>query len=324
MRKVMLLIASLMLVASGAFAGTIFGSVVFSAPATDTAFVIVFHDFVSLYDTMLFYSEAYSPDYTFTISDAGIIDSYDFNALAIIPSRVPPNPGDPAGQYPGNPFQLTGGSITGIDIPVDTIGTIFGTVREYGGYPDSLMLGLYNYYPFLLGLPPTLAWSYRLADTTYTIEDIPAGAYSIRAWIDLNGNGYFDSTGAYNEPFAWHNNEMGGIVAIGGGCTAPVDFDLPWTEIDETNPLPKRVGVHCFPNPFNSAATIVLVGSGETYSAAVFDLSGRRVAQLFEGVAIGGITAFKWQPAEDIASGNYLIRVHSANASAERRISYLK
>ena len=323
MKKIMFA-ALLLALAGSAFSGTVFGSLILTSPSTDTAFVIVFHDFASLYDSMLFYSEVYSPDYEWTISDPGIIDGYDFNAMGIIPSRLPPNPGDPAGQYPGNPFQLSGGSIAGIDIPLDTIGEIHGTI-EYAGPIDSLMLGLYNYYPYLLGLPPTLTESYHIHSLDYAIENIPAGAYAARAWADLNGNGYFDSTGTLVEPFGWAENDMGGIVQIGGGCSSSVNIVIPPSGIgEEKPPLPERIGVHCFPNPFNGAATIVVVANGAPVSAGIYDLSGKLVYRLFDDLPIDGIRAFRFIPPKGFPSGSYFIRVHGGATSAERQIIYLK
>ncbi len=321
--KRIVFVTLLLLFAGSAFSGSVLGSLTLITPSTDTAFVIVFHDFSSLFDSLLFYSEAYPPDYEWSIEDPGIIDGYDFNVMGVIPSRLPPNPGDPAGQYLGNPFQLSGGSIVGIDIPLDTIGDISGEIT-YSGPIDSLMLGTYNYYPFLLGLPPTLTSSYHLASLNYTIEDIPAGAYSIRSWADLNGNGLFDSTASYVEPFGWFVGHMGGVIAVGGGCTTSVDIVVPYTGIGEQKPLPNRIAVHCFPNPFNDAATIIVVGDGAPVSAGIFDLTGKLVSRLFDDIHVTGVRAFKFEPPEDLPSGSYLIKVDGAAVSAERQITYLK
>ncbi|HHS50961.1 MAG TPA: T9SS type A sorting domain-containing protein [candidate division Zixibacteria bacterium] len=318
------IVALIMLSACGVFAGTVFGTLEFTAPTTDTGFVIVFHDFSSLYDTMLFFTEVYPPSYEWVISDPLIIDDFDYYALAIVPSGLMPILGDPAGQYPGNPFRLSGGNIADITIPLDTIGTVFGTITGYDGQPDSLVLGLYNYYPFLIGLPPTLAFTYRLDDTVFSIENVPAGPFTVRAWVDLNGNGHFDSSAAYIEPFAWHENDMGDIIAVGGGSFEPTDIHLPWTGVSETQPLPERLAVHSFPNPFNSTATFIVVGEGANYSGAVYDIAGRKVADLFEGAYLGGITALMWSPPEDLESGTYLVRIVGPNKSAERQITYIK
>ncbi|MCK5833264.1 T9SS type A sorting domain-containing protein [bacterium] len=322
--KVLLVLSSIALIAGAAFCGTVFGTLEMTTPSTDTAFVIVFHDFVSLYDSMLFYSEAYPPDYDWTITDAGIVDAYNYNAMAIVPSRIPPNPGDPAGQYPSNPFQLSGGSIAGIDIALDTIGNIWGSITEYEGDVDSLMIGLYNYYPYLLGLPPTLTSTHRIGALDYLIEDVPAGAYSVRVWMDLNGNSYFDSTGAYNEPFAWLDNEMGGIAPVGGGCINAANISLPWTGVKELTTLPNRLAVYCHPNPFNSVATVVIVGAGNGLSIEVYDIAGRHISTIAENFVSSGITALRWYPSEELNSGNYFIRVSGNGLTAEKQITLIK
>jgi len=312
----------LMLTAS-VFAGSISGSVLAPGSSTDSAFVIVFHDFESLSDSGLYYSMAGPPAYNYTVTDPELIDAFDFHVMAIMLTGAMPASGSPAGQYPSNPIQLTGGSIAGIDVPVDTIGDIHGHIT-YSGPIDSVMIGVYDGYPLLFGMPPTLESSHHITSLDYTIDEIPAGPKSFRAWIDGNGNGMFDSTAVYEEVYTWYVNETGGMTGVGGGFTTSVNMELPYENIGESNPRPEVFGVNCFPNPFNAAATILVYGSGQEMDLDVYDMLGNKVETLIDNVIIDGITALRWNPSEDLAGGTYLLKVKGNGITKTKSIIYLK
>ena len=110
------------------------------------------------------------------------------------------------------------------------------------------------------------------------------------------------------------------------------------TDIAETKPpaKPDRLTISAWPNPFNSAVTITLDAPVGAHGRAplqieIFDLNGRRVAQLPDGGTVGaGFTPalndvadnnerdgarpspttreFTWSPDETIGSGVYLVR----------------
>ncbi len=107
---------------------------------------------------------------------------------------------------------------------------------------------------------------------------------------------------------------------------------------------PENIAISAYPNPFNSAVRI----SVETLHATslrieIFDLAGRRVAQLpspsvplpagegrnsfslWEKVSEGRMRAeFTWQPEKSLSSGVYLVRARIDDKSIMKRIVYMK
>jgi len=101
------------------------------------------------------------------------------------------------------------------------------------------------------------------------------------------------------------------------------------------NQKPTRFTLSAWPNPFNSAVTISAPSGAEV---EIFDVNGRRVAQLpannSVGVAYmrpaGGMYAapandeFIWTPNKSLGSGVYLVRARFDEQTATKRVVYLK
>jgi len=311
------------LIVGNAFGGIIMGTVTGEVTGTDSAYVFVFHDFTSIMDTGIYYTEAPPPTYEWTIDDAELIDSFDYFAMALIPSGLPPASGDPVGQYPANPFQLSGGIITGIDIPLATSGSLHGHIT-YAGSMDSVKMDIYDNYNMLMGYPPVLEMTCDIDDADYYLDSIPSGPKTVCAWSDLNNNGACDSTGFTVEPFGWAETPLGGMLLVGGGATTSVDITIRASDVPEKIPVPKDIGIRCFPNPFNSAATILILGDGEPITVRIYDISGREVATLFENTAIEGFIATRFYPPADLPSGTYMLKAKSGERAITKEIIYMK
>ncbi|MCF7807005.1 MAG: C39 family peptidase [Candidatus Marinimicrobia bacterium] len=79
-----------------------------------------------------------------------------------------------------------------------------------------------------------------------------------------------------------------------------------------------------FPNPFNSSTVVrYRVDTEQVIDLGIYDLSGRKVASLVDGVSPAGIHQLRWN-AEGLAAGIYLVRLHTATASRVSRITYIK
>jgi len=79
-----------------------------------------------------------------------------------------------------------------------------------------------------------------------------------------------------------------------------------------------------YPNPFNAVLSVpVTVRRSGPARVEVFDLLGRRVDILFDGVLRVGMHILRW-PADDMASGVYLIRAVTADESASVKVTLLK
>ncbi|MEL7364114.1 MAG: T9SS type A sorting domain-containing protein, partial [Bacteroidota bacterium] len=76
-----------------------------------------------------------------------------------------------------------------------------------------------------------------------------------------------------------------------------------------------------YPNPFHDEARIqVTFAQATSATVAVYDLMGREVAVLAEGVQPAGTQTLRWAAA-GLASGVYLVRVQSAAGVATRTVT---
>ncbi len=84
-----------------------------------------------------------------------------------------------------------------------------------------------------------------------------------------------------------------------------------------------------FPNPFNPRTSIRYeLDRTSAVRAAVFDMRGRQVRELFQGVVAAGAHELVWDGADTggsaVASGAYLLRIEAAGAVASRPLILLK
>lgn len=104
-------------------------------------------------------------------------------------------------------------------------------------------------------------------------------------------------------------------------------FSLLDTEADGYSrvQLPGEFSVFpAYPNPFNSASTVILcLPRPEFINAAVYNLAGRFVDQLFSGVLPAGRSSLSWQP--QTGSGTYFLRVTQTDGvSRIVKLQYIK
>jgi len=120
------------------------------------------------------------------------------------------------------------------------------------------------------------------------------------------------------------------IVCVEGGCEDATyslyltcgGVVIPGTE--RSGPLgglgvhsgefPEYFSLNISPNPFNSACQIIAPVDA---TIEIFDLQGRRVAQLPEGKSV-------WQPDEQLGGGIYLVRATKEGCTKIKRVIYLK
>ena len=106
--------------------------------------------------------------------------------------------------------------------------------------------------------------------------------------------------------------------------------DIPTAIDDKVDGLPGefQLAQNC-PNPFNAKTTISysLEKAGEV-KLAVFDLAGRKVANLFSGIQNAGNYQIVWDGADDngvgVSSGIYFYRLTADNYSYARRMTLIK
>lgn len=88
-----------------------------------------------------------------------------------------------------------------------------------------------------------------------------------------------------------------------GGRSIPVSL--------ETRSLPEysAARVEAYPNPFNDAVRIQMsAAANEPLQVAVFDLLGREIARIFDGIPSHHMLVLSWTPGVGVSSGTYLIR----------------
>ncbi len=92
------------------------------------------------------------------------------------------------------------------------------------------------------------------------------------------------------------------------------------TERDQSS-LPLTFTIHSiYPNPFNSTTTITYsLPYRNSVSLSVFDLSGRLVDVLYDGVQVHGVHSVHWS-AEGLPSGVYLARLTTPTGSAVSKV----
>ncbi len=94
-------------------------------------------------------------------------------------------------------------------------------------------------------------------------------------------------------------------------------YTLPGGPLTVESTLPDAASVKIWPNPFNSACAIYLP---ENSKAEIFDMNGRLVHEV---TSIAPMT-YRWEPASDLATGVYLVRVANGAEIATKRAIYMK
>jgi len=98
------------------------------------------------------------------------------------------------------------------------------------------------------------------------------------------------------------------------------------TDVDDGSPeLPQRFTLHPnFPNPFNPSTEIRYdIPSAGPVRVVVYDMLGREVVRLFDGVQFAGQHAARWN-ASNASSGVYLCRVEWGGLTLVQRMMMVK
>ena len=79
-----------------------------------------------------------------------------------------------------------------------------------------------------------------------------------------------------------------------------------------------------YPNPFNPQTTITYTANTQAQvSLSVFDVTGRHVKTLFDGVAEAGVHTVNFD-ASNLSSGVYLVRMQSPAGVQTQRLLLMK
>ncbi len=185
-------------------------------------------------------------------------------------------------------------------------------------------------------------WSSNRHGYELTITDIPAvGNYSW--WI------YSLDESLHCEPFD-SGVADGETLIVAQDMHSPalhlIALDGIATGIAEYEQLPREMVISAYPNPFNSAVTITLDGTGvcdTPLRIEIYDVNGRRLKPVTELVEVpgggnenppstlrqaqgtagsGGVVI--WRPDETLGSGIYLVRAAAGGCERVGKLVYLK
>lgn len=132
--------------------------------------------------------------------------------------------------------------------------------------------------------------------------------------------------------FPFFNNICIYLVDRSGNQLDPPAFDcilIACGEIISADPIPDVIPTEfsitsTYPNPFNATLSIQYdIPQAARISLSVYDLLGREVATLFQGMMDPGRHAVFWN-AEGVSTGVYFIRLHSEHRSAAHKVLLLK
>jgi DNA-binding beta-propeller fold protein YncE len=97
----------------------------------------------------------------------------------------------------------------------------------------------------------------------------------------------------------------------------------------EMSPSPGRIDVRVHPNPFNPQTTITLsLEREERATVAVFDLTGRRIAVLADGIFTVGPHPLTWNGRNSqgraMPSGTYIVRLETESGVEARKVMLVR
>lgn len=124
---------------------------------------------------------------------------------------------------------------------------------------------------------------------------------------------------------------QGGYIAAGeafsqeGGVQGILIKYAPELGIEHENSLPVLAIYAISPNPVSSTAAIdfSLLEAGEA-SLTLYDLNGRVVSIISEGVFSEGSNTVEWNSPEDLSTGCYLLMLSSAGGNITRSVVFLR
>jgi hypothetical protein len=137
------------------------------------------------------------------------------------------------------------------------------------------------------------------------------------AVINKQGIVRYNAFDHYNYGNRYHLNELQGCI----------DSLLTVTTDVDDGTLPHAIGLEASPNPARGAIALELANPSDRSlpaSVEVYDLAGRSVATLWDGLASQGVTHMSWSGRSaggaDAAPGLYLVRARIGSTVLTRRV----
>jgi len=195
------------------------------------------------------------------------------------------------------PIQLAGFSAAVLSGGVRLEWSTFSEINNYGFFVER-KLSTEKDYRTVSQLVPGAGTSLENHTYRWTDEGLSQGAYRYRLQqVDLNGK-------------VNHSSEIRidvrGALAVKG--TKPLEFGLGQN----------------FPNPFNPATEIRFsLPGGERVSLKVYDMTGREIATLADGMKPAGEYTVRWN-ARNVPSGTYFYRLIAGSFVEARKMAVIQ
>jgi hypothetical protein len=224
---------------------------------------------------------------------------------------------------------VRGPSGTPYDITVDLSGSLHAS-RE-NGEPGSLQdvngISSANFESSVLTVPDggtdslMFASSDTVSGTTTTQILVGSEVYSLAYTLVITSGASvtqaFCVLGCMTEAADFHALSSGHVA-----ITTYLD-GLP-TGVPRPSHAPAPITLGASPNPLNASTVVsVQAPAGTRTTIDVFDVSGRRVATIFDAPATGDVQSFPWD-ASHLPSGVYFLRARGGQLSSTRKLVLLK
>jgi len=199
------------------------------------------------------------------------------------------------------------------------------------------------------GLPYNVGWTAAGEWIGYTIEDVSAGTYDLVFRVSSNvGSGIFflelngTNLGVISVPntggwWAWDTMTIPDVsVADGpqylklvtvqeGYNIEGFTFSVTSNSIDDGLMVEQFILGKPYPNPFNPSMMIdISVNESGIYSANVFDLNGKIIAEMYSGTLEVGEHSLTWDGVnfngEPVASGIYLLTIMNETTRINKKL----
>ena len=199
------------------------------------------------------------------------------------------------------------------------------------------------------GLPYNVGWTAAGEWIGYTIEDVSAGTYDLVFRVSSNvGSGIFflelngTNLGVISVPntggwWAWDTMTIPDVsVADGpqylklvtvqeGYNIEGFTFSVTSNSIDDGLMVEQFILGKPYPNPFNPSMMIdISVNESGIYSANVFDLNGKIIAEMYSGILEVGEHSLTWDGVnfngEPVASGIYLLTIMNETTRTNKKL----
>jgi uncharacterized repeat protein (TIGR01451 family) len=191
--------------------------------------------------------------------------------------------------------------------------------------------GVYSYNGSTWGLFGTGSDGFDIRTLTFVGSTIYAGTWNAGVLQYNSATGVWEDLGLGDLPvvaFAVHPQTQALLIGTSGhGLFRLEGITIPTATEDDDRPADVPAAFQLgqnYPNPFNPATTITFsMSTTAPARLAVYDLLGREVRTLVEGVVAAGMHSLVFE-AGDLPSGTYLYRLSTPQGSFTRTLTLLK